>query len=611
MNVTLKGGSPMNLFEKLKCIKKISKLNEVKNKSKKDIKEKHSIISNKKNWFRDVKIVNSILFIVILSLISIMSVGYLGHYGMNKINLNSIYIYENKLVPITELNSIKEGLLTIRLYATLSTTKHNSLNDAEIKKIDENIQVIFATYKSKKLTNDQKSRINNLSTQYEAYMKKWNNISLLLKNGTGMDKNVFNDFEAEGTNLYTNLTILADNDKMSALDINKDNENLYKTILLYFTVLFLGFIALIVIMSSLIITIIKNSLKDMSKNLDSVANKDLTIQIDVNQKNEFGVMKKHLAKTVNEIREVIKVIQSNSSTIDEQSQVLSNISNKMLYSSGEVAVAVNNVSMSAVQQSEDLMNITSSLGSFGNQIESITVSIKDVEGNTIFINQMAESNNESLQVLVNSIGNINNMFGDVSNKISSLNSNIGKINEITDVIKNIADQTNLLALNAAIEAARAGDKGRGFSVVAEEIRKLAEQSKLSSTSINNLISDISKETSNVVYTTDKVSKELNGQVTSIENSILSFQKIINSLGDIMPKVNAVYSQAASINGIKNNIIGNVESTTSIAEEFSSSAEEIAATSQELNAFSMEVAETSNTLAKLTKNAIENINTFKI
>jgi Methyl-accepting chemotaxis protein len=601
----------MNLFEKLKCIKKISKLNEVKNKSKKDIKEKHSIISNKKNWFRDVKIVNSILFIVILSLISIMSVGYLGHYGMNKINLNSIYIYENKLVPITELNSIKEGLLTIRLYATLSTTKHNSLNDAEIKKIDENIQVIFATYKSKKLTNDQKSRINNLSTQYEAYMKKWNNISLLLKNGTGMDKNVFNDFEAEGTNLYTNLTILADNDKMSALDINKDNENLYKTILLYFTVLFLGFIALIVIMSSLIITIIKNSLKDMSKNLDSVANKDLTIQIDVNQKNEFGVMKKHLAKTVNEIREVIKVIQSNSSTIDEQSQVLSNISNKMLYSSGEVAVAVNNVSMSAVQQSEDLMNITSSLGSFGNQIESITVSIKDVEGNTIFINQMAESNNESLQVLVNSIGNINNMFGDVSNKISSLNSNIGKINEITDVIKNIADQTNLLALNAAIEAARAGDKGRGFSVVAEEIRKLAEQSKLSSTSINNLISDISKETSNVVYTTDKVSKELNGQVTSIENSILSFQKIINSLGDIMPKVNAVYSQAASINGIKNNIIGNVESTTSIAEEFSSSAEEIAATSQELNAFSMEVAETSNTLAKLTKNAIENINTFKI
>jgi methyl-accepting chemotaxis protein len=425
----------MNLFEKLKCIKKITKLNKVNSKSKKDIKEKHSIISNKKNWFRDVKIVNSILFIVVLSLISIISVGYLGNYGMNKINLNSIYIYQNKLVPITELNSIKEGLLTIRLYTTVSTTKHNSFNEAEIKKIDENIQVLFSAYESKKLTNDQKSRINNLSTQYEAYMKKWKDISSSLKNGTEIDKNVFNGFEAEGTNLYTNLTILADNDKMSALGINKDNENLYKTMLLYFTVLFLGFAALIVIMSSLIITMIKNSLKDMSKNLDSVANKDLTIQIDVNQKNEFGVMKKHLAKTVNEIREVIMVIQSNSSTIDEQSQVLSNISNKMLHSSGEVAVAVNNVSMSAVQQSEDLMNITSSLGGFGNQIENITVSIKDVEGNTIFINQMAENSNESLQVLIDSIANINNMFSDVSNKIESLNINIGKINEITDVIK--------------------------------------------------------------------------------------------------------------------------------------------------------------------------------
>lgn len=610
MDMVLKGGASMNLFEKLKFVRKTTKLNEMNIKNEKDNK-KNLVLLKKKDWFKDVKIVNSLIFIVILSLISIISIGYLGYYGMKKINLNSIHIYESKLIPITELNSIKEGLLTIRLYANLSTTKHNSLNDAEIKKIDENIQVLFSSYKSKKLTTDQKSRINNISAQYETYMKKWKGISELLKSGTQIDKNVFNDFEAEGTNLYTNLTILADNDKMSALEINKDNENVYKRILLYFTVLFLGFAALIVIISSFIVNMIKNSLNDMSKDLDAVANKDLTIQIDVNQKNEFGAMKKHLAKTVNEIREVIMVIQSNSSTIDEQSQVLSNISNKMLHSSGEVAAAVNNVSMSASKQSEDLMSITYSLDGFGTQIESITVSIKDVEGNTIFINKMAEDSNESLQVLVDSIGNINNMFSDVSNKILSLNSNIGKIYEITDVIKSIAEQTNLLALNAAIEAARAGDKGRGFSVVAEEIRKLAEQSKVSSTSINNLICDISKETSNVVYTTNEVSKELSGQVISIENSIVSFQKIISSLGNIMPKVNAVYSQAASINEIKNGIIENVENTTSIAQEFSSSAEEIAATSQELNAFSTEVAETSNTLARLTKNAIENVNTFKI
>lgn len=601
----------MNLLKKLKGIKRVFKLRETKIRNEKDVIKKSSSKDKKKSWLKDVKIVNSIIFIVILSLTGIVSIGYLGYYGMKKLNINSLYIYENKLVPITELNSIKEGLLTIRLYANMSTTKQNSLNESEIKKMDENIQIMFSSYKSKKLTEDQKSRVNNLNTQYESYMKKWKSISESLKNGGEVDKNVFNDFQADGTNLYTNLSILSDNDKMSALDINKNSEKLYKSILLYFTVLFLGFAALILIISSLITTMLKNSLKDMSKDLDSVANKDLTIQIDVNQKNEFGVMKRHLAKTINEIREVIMVIQSNSSTIDEQSHVLSNISNKMLYSSGEVAAAVNNVSMSATKQSEDLMNITYSLSGFGNQIEGITVSIKDVEGNTVFVNKMAQNSNESLQVLVDSIENINNMFGDVSNKISALNGKIGKINEITDVIKEIAEQTNLLALNAAIEAARAGDKGRGFSVVAEEIRKLAEQSKVSSTSINNLISDISKETNNVVNTTDKVSKELSGQVTSIENSITSFQKIISSLGDIMPKVNAVYSQAASINEIKNNIIGNVENTTSIAQEFSSSAEEIAATSQELNAFSTEVSETSNTLARLTKNAIENINTFKI
>ncbi|MBV7274260.1 methyl-accepting chemotaxis protein [Clostridiaceae bacterium UIB06] len=590
----------MNLFEKLKGTKNISKL--------KKIKEKES---RKRNWFRDVKIVNSIVIIVGLSLISIMSIGFLGSYGMKKINLDSIYVYENKLLPITQLNSIKEGLLTIRLYATLSTIKNNSLNDAEIKKTDEDIQMLFSTYKTQKLTDDQKARINSISIQYETYMKKWKDISEALKKGEQVDRNAFNDFEADGTSLYTNLTILADKDKMSASDINKNNEKLYKNILLFFILLLLGFLVLMVIISSFVITIIRRSIKDMSKNLDCVANKDLTIQIDVDQKNEFGVMKKHLAKTVNEIREVITVIQSNSSTIDEQSHALSNVSNKMLHSSEEVAEAVNSVSVSAAQQSEDLMNITSSLGNFGNQIESITASIKDVEGNTIFINQMAENSNEFLKILVDSIENIKNTFNDVSSKIVSLNSNVGKIDEITDVIKSIAEQTNLLALNASIEAARAGEAGRGFSVVAEEIRNLSEQSKVSSININKLIFDISKETSDVTYTSSKVNKELDKQVTSIENSISSFQNIIDSIGGIMPKVNAVYSQSSSINEIKNGIITHVENTTSISQEFSSSAEEISATSQELNAFSLEVAESSNTLAKLTKDAMKNINTFKI
>ena len=209
------------------------------------------------------------------------------------------------------------------------------------------------------------------------------------------------------------------------------------------------------------------------------------------------------------------------------------------------------------------------------------------------------------------LDNITISFNDLITKISSLGKDINKINEITNIIKGIAAQTNLLALNASIEASRAGEAGRGFSVVAGEIRKLAEQSKDSSESINLLISNISNNTNIMLQATDEMDNELSNEVAIINNSVDSFKRIIQSIDEVIPKIGQVSMAAINIDTEKNTIIEKIEVVSAASEEISASTEEISAASEEMNAATDEVTSAADILNNMTKEMMEQVNKFKL
>ncbi|MCX7951806.1 MAG: methyl-accepting chemotaxis protein [Clostridiales bacterium] len=331
----------------------------------------------------------------------------------------------------------------------------------------------------------------------------------------------------------------------------------------------------------------------------------------LNRQDELGKMAKAIESMRNTMKKIIGDIKQSADNIGAQTDYLSSVSEKMYASSQNINAATNEVARGSVTQAEDLSDITTIIHEFSAKLENIVELIKDVELNTNTIKDMADKSNNDMENAVKSIENVNVSFNDLVSKSQEVGTNITKINAITNLINSIAEQTNLLALNAAIEAARAGEAGRGFTVVADEIRKLAEQSKVSSENIANLLSEVSKDTSVMVNTTEVMKKELENQMKDIYTAIESFKSITNAVDEIAPKMAVTTKSIEELNNDKDNILNKIESASAVSEEVSASAEEIAASTQEMSSSSESLAESVQQLNDMSKNMMELVGKFKV
>ncbi|WP_026889039.1 methyl-accepting chemotaxis protein [Clostridium beijerinckii] len=388
----------------------------------------------------------------------------------------------------------------------------------------------------------------------------------------------------------------------------------------------LGSLKILVILSSVvfliiglaIIYLISNSIskgmKFTSKHLNILAEGNLCEEISakyLKSKDEIGVMTNAMKSMQESLRAMIEKIKENSSNIDGQSENLSSISKEIANVSQNVTEAISEVAKGTSNQSEELIHITEILNEFSDKLSEMVREIQVVDSNSREISLMANDSSTEMNRLNQSVTNVSNSFKDFNDKIKSLGNDINEINEITSLINSVAEQTNLLALNAAIEAARAGEAGKGFSVVAEEIRKLAEQSKGSSENISKLINEISNNTETIVKESVAMDGEMANQARIIDNSITSFKKIIHSVDEVIPKIEVVKSSAGKIENDKDAILTRINGLSSISVEVSASAQEISASSEEMNASTEEVASSAQILSNMTNQMIEEVNRFKV
>lgn len=510
---------------------------------------------------RNLKISSRLKLLMAVMLALALVIGGMGWYHSNKSHQYLKSLYDDRLVALAQLSVVKERTLHNRLIASQASMfpakaetyrKEIADNAAEITK---NMDAYMLTY----MAPDEKILADKLITARQRYVEE------ALK--PAMDAMAAGDtekinalLESKVRPLYYDVKTAADTLIKMQLDAaqktNQEAENLTNRMTIIF-------IAVIVLLGGGCVAFGMWIINGINRSATELRNVMVTMANDGNLQTRAKVFGKG---------EISQAATAFNSLIDSFGVIITQVNNNASAVSGtaaQLAATSKQIELSTQEQS-------TAAAATAAAVEEITVSISSVADNTSDVRKLSEQSlqqtqqgNQNVNALIDEIKHIQGAVNQIASVVQEFVQNTQSISGMTQQVKDIADQTNLLALNAAIEAARAGEQGRGFAVVADEVRKLAEKSAKSASEIDQVTTSLNLKSTQV----DEV----------VKSGLLSLQATLEQVASVSRMlIQAGDSVLNSTHGV-NDIASSVQEQRLASTEIARNVERIAQMSEENHA----------------------------
>ncbi len=376
-------------------------------------------------------------------------------------------------------------------------------------------------------------------------------------------------------------------------------------------VIFLGIICgvctvLIGILVSLSLTL---PMKKLMGAMGRAAKGDLRANLYLRRTDEIGALAESFNTMLAQIRSLVSGSKTLADKVNTSSDNISQICTKTSGIMSEVTTAIAEIASGSIEQADEAEKSFCAASKLSDEIEKAIQAVQMMRNVSEHVGKIAGEGIITTSVLNKKAYETNEITTKVVEDISQLNILVKDINKITKILKSISERTKLLSLNALIETSRTGESGKGFAVIADEIRKLAEQTHESSKGIDTLAQQILNQTKLSAELVERAQIVIKDQYSAVKDTSDMFSKINEAIGILNGNMEQVSDEMSAMGVQKVQVVSSIEKSSTVSEEAAAATEEVSASTQEQLAIIHELDEMTRQLKELSQNLNDELGKF--